>query len=74
MHNYTWIKLFIRFGKPLALAMALACPLLALWGVVGYGLPLIVLAIGAVVGVLVGVFVLVFAELTHVISEMLLPH
>jgi hypothetical protein len=74
MHTYAWIKLFLRFGKPLAFAMAVACPLIAFWGVIGFGLPWIVLALGIVAGLLVGFFIMVFAELTHVIAEMLLPH
>ena len=74
MHTYTWINLFIRVGQPLALIIGLACPLLALWGVIGFGLPWIVLALGVLVGILLGFFILVFAELTRVIAEMLLPH
>ncbi|HET7238593.1 MAG TPA: hypothetical protein VFI76_06180 [Terrimicrobiaceae bacterium] len=73
MHNYVWINRFIRFGKPLAWVVGLAVPLLALWGVLAAGLPWVTFGVGVAVGVLAGFFILVFAELTHVIADMLLP-
>lgn len=73
MGRFTFIKLLIRIGPVLAVAVGLSVPALAWWATAQFGLPLYVIAIGAILGLLAGFFVMVLVDLTRVLAEMLLP-
>lgn len=74
MADFWALRLFTRFGTALAVAVALAIPgaaLLCAWtgGFIGWQ----GVAASAAAGCFAGFFLKVFADLTRVIVEMLLP-
>lgn len=74
MTDFWALRLFTRFGTVLAAAVALGIPAAALlYGSSVSAIGWQFVAVSAVAGLVAGFFLKVFADLTRVIVEMLLP-
>jgi hypothetical protein len=73
MNDYRAVRLFIRFGKPLAVLAAGVFWALAIWAVATGLIGPVGIVIGFFAGLIVGFLVLVLVDLTRLIADMLIP-
>ncbi len=74
MQRFPAMRILLRYGKWITLAIALSLPCLAWWATLQFGIPGWGLIIAAVLLAVVVWFILsVFVELVRVIAEILMP-